>query len=103
MKKAAVIGLAALALGAVVFYLTRPEPRPWTTSSEEALAEFQKGLEAEMKLYHGEAIDHFLRALELDPSFVAPTIWLASKSMGEEGKAAKARLKEVDLEELSPR
>jgi tetratricopeptide (TPR) repeat protein len=59
----------------------------WTSSSEEAVREFELGLDSRMKLYGVEAREHFERALELDPSFVAAKLALirysASKERGE--------------------
>ena len=48
----------------------------WTSSSEEAIREFESGLESRMKLYAGEANEHFERALELDPDFVVAKLQL---------------------------
>ncbi|MCB1057156.1 MAG: hypothetical protein KDD11_16765 [Acidobacteria bacterium] len=50
--------------------------RPWTTDSPAALAAFEQGLEAEMKLYAADAAKSYFEALDLDPSFVAPRIFL---------------------------
>lgn len=69
MRRALVLILiaAAAVLGAVLL-LRRAAP-VWTTSSPAALAEFERGLEAEARYYHAEALAHFQRAVELDPDF----------------------------------
>jgi Flp pilus assembly protein TadD len=52
-----------------VVLLSRPKPE-WTTASPQALAEFEKGLDALQKVYYNEAAKHFEKALQLDPGFV---------------------------------
>jgi tetratricopeptide (TPR) repeat protein len=78
MRRRIWLGLAALAVAAAgigLFALGRaPEA---TTTSPEALAEFEAALEAEMKLYKREAIEHLERALELDPDFVLAKVMLS--------------------------
>ncbi len=64
-----------LAAAVVVFaigvtLLALPRAPEWTTSSPEALAEFEAGFEAEQKFYTEDALAHYARALELDPDFV---------------------------------
>ena len=61
--------LAIVVIAAAVVALTSKRPE-WTTSSPEALAEFQKGLDASDKLYYAEARAHFTKAVELDPNFL---------------------------------
>ncbi|MEJ2188860.1 MAG: tetratricopeptide repeat protein [Acidobacteriota bacterium] len=63
----AAVGVA-VAVGVTLVALPRaPE---WTTSSPEALAEFEAGDEAQQKVYLSDALEHFARANEIDPDFV---------------------------------
>ena len=67
--------LAVLAIGTTVVRLTSKRLE-WTTSSPEALAEFQKGLEAREKIYYDEARLHFSKAVDLDPNFLMAKYFL---------------------------
>jgi tetratricopeptide (TPR) repeat protein len=70
LGKRAVLIVGGLAVSVLVVWLAFANPhRDWTTSKPEALAEFEKGLDAQGKIYAQEAHAHFTRALELDPSF----------------------------------
>ncbi len=74
------LGLAALgaaaAATAVLVHLARERRGEWTTDSPAALAAFEEGLAARMKLYGRDAQAAFRRALELDPDFAAPRLML---------------------------
>ncbi len=101
----AVIVVLGIAAGIVYVESTnRPE---WTTSSPEALSEFQMAMDAMMKIYHTEARQHLERALELDPDFVMARIILAQEnaSMGHEESLEELRklVNSVDLSRLNPR
>lgn len=79
----------------------------WSTSSAEARAELERCLDARMKIYHGEAVEHCERALELDPDFTAAKLQLLL-SLGPAGpserrKALVNELEQADLERLTPR
>ena len=63
----AVAGLSLIAL---------PRSAEWTTSSDEALAEFEAGLDAEMKIYGMDAVRHFDRAVEIDSEFAVAKLRL---------------------------
>lgn len=66
--------------------LAHREPRQWTSDSDAALAEFQRGLEDAQRMYYDEAGDHFAHAAELDPDFlVAKQMALQAGAYGEEG------------------
>jgi tetratricopeptide (TPR) repeat protein len=94
--------LAALVVGAS-FLLFQKAP-VWTTDSPEALAEFQRGLEARMKMYQGEAAVHFARALELDPDFVAARlVYLGCCVDHEDRSKGIEEMRDVDASRLSPR
>jgi len=95
---------AVLVIGATVLALRAWQDRPeWTTDSDAALAEFRRGLDAEMKFYHPEAYRHFSRALELDPEFVAAQVLLARLAEPARRRALLERLSQADLERLTPR
>jgi tetratricopeptide (TPR) repeat protein len=99
---AVAVVLLVVVVGALVVFSGR---RPaWTTSSPQALAEFNKGLEALQKVYYNEAANDFKKALKLDPDFVAAKRFLltalqlpatdpqAKKLIGDLEKANLARL-----------
>ena len=97
----------AVAGGAIAAMVLLHRTSEWTTSSPEALREFQEGMNAEMKLYTREAIAHFKRAVELDPHFVMARLRLAQLAPGTSREEAVRKLHElldsVDLEPLTPR
>ena len=102
--------LAALLLGtgAIALIVGQRRQPEWTTSSPEALAEFRKGLEAEMKYYQDEALEHYRAAAELDPHFaVAKLKQMQFTKRDSEGKEEVERLvaelREVDLDRLNQR
>ena len=75
----------------------------WTTDSSQALEEFELGLDASMKLYHTDAEDHFRKAIELDPEFVAAKLRLLEYHDDEEERnEIISELREVDPERLTP-
>jgi tetratricopeptide (TPR) repeat protein len=75
----------------------------WTTDSPQALEEFELGLEASMKLYHADAAEHFRKAIELDPGFVAAKLRLLEYQQGEEERnEIISDLRQVDLERHTP-
>ncbi len=97
--------LLALALAAAglawLFAATRPE---WTTRSAAALAEFQKGREAQMKFYFTDAQAAYERALKLDPDFVAAKVALLDGDKSkEERRATTEELRAVDRSTLNAR
>ena len=66
MKAKVWIPLAVAALAAAgVGYTVLARGPEWTTSSPEALAEFQAGNDARMKYYFGDAIPHLEKAVQL--------------------------------------
>ena len=72
--------LAVVVLAAAVVALTAKRPE-WTTSSPAALAEFQKGLDANEKVYYDEARAHFAKAMEIDPNFIMAKYFLTESSI----------------------
>lgn len=71
-----IIGGAAI-LAVAFALLALPRGDGWSTSSTEALAEFEAAMDAQRKLYHEEERARLERALELDPDFVMPKLRLA--------------------------
>jgi tetratricopeptide (TPR) repeat protein len=99
-----ILALVALALGVTLFL--RRQPPEWTTGSRAALAEFQQGLDADMKFYHAEALAHFRRAAELDPSFAMAKLKqlsLLDFSEKDEIERLAAELRNINTENLTDR
>jgi tetratricopeptide (TPR) repeat protein len=94
-----------VAVGAALL-LSRHRPE-WTTTSPQALVEFQKGLDSLNKIYYNEAVQHFQKALELDPNFVAAKrfllVSLQRPSSDDEVKKLLAELGKADLSKLTNR
>jgi len=77
MKRLVILVLSVLVLVGVGMALMARKSEPeWTTSSEQARGEFERGLDSLMKFYYKEAMGHFEQALELDPSFAAAKVLL---------------------------
>jgi len=89
----AVALLAAVAVAGAL--LAHRGAREWTTGSEAALAEFRRGLEAQQKLHSDEAAEHFARAAELDPDFVAAKLFLLPVLGGAEHEDRRKELVEA--------
>jgi tetratricopeptide (TPR) repeat protein len=81
--------------------------REWTTSSRPALAEFQQGLQDEQKFFHREAAEHYARAAQLDPDFLAAKVRLVmslrKEMQSEKAKPVIADLRSRDLTRVPPR
>ena len=107
MKRGVWLAIAALVVVAAgVTLLALPSGPEWTTSSPEALAEFEAALDAQYKLYYDEAGEHYRRALELDPDFVMAKLNHSGYIRHDDPDAAKALREEVmaaDLDKLTPR
>ena len=102
---AVVVAVAAVAAFAV-WRVAENRRCEWTTSSPEALAEFDAAMEARMKVYYAEAQQHLARAVELDPDFVMAKVMLTSDTAkySEDGLTKlKELLAGVDLEALNER
>lgn len=101
----AAVAVAAAATAGIL--LAHRGERVWTTDSPAALAELERGLEEEQKLYREDAIEHYERALEIDPDFVAAKIFVLTRKgreLDEQRRAAiRADLTAVDRDRLSPR
>jgi len=93
----------AAAVAALVAFRSREKPE-WTTSSPEALKEFDQALDARMRLYGEEATEHFRRAVELDPNFVGARVLYAETVRDkEERDKVLAPLATMDLSDRSDR
>lgn len=101
---AAVVLTATVVTGAL---LAHRGDREWTTDSEAALAEFERGLEDHQRLYTAEAAEHFERAVELDPDFFAAKVMLLDRLQGRDDEARRAaieaELRAADRSRLNPR
>ncbi len=95
----ALIAIPLFAVG--VTLVARPRAQEWTTSSPEALAEFESGLEAQAKVYFAEAREHFGRALDLDPEFLIAKYRYATVLSEKDPQLAKAMFEEVATADLS--
>jgi tetratricopeptide (TPR) repeat protein len=83
-----------------------PRAPEWTTSSPEALAEFEAGQAAYNKIYRDEAHEHFKRAYELDPEFLVAKLRVARILRAEDPERADLLFSELlaaDLSKLTPR
>ena len=87
------IPIAVLLLlgGAAAAILHGRRAPQWTTRSPAALAELEKGFEAEMKYYGEDAREHYRRALALDPDFVIAKLRLLSATPAQD-KDTRQRL-----------
>lgn len=97
------IAIAALG-GVVVILLGRAVMSPggeWTTSSRAACVELESGLEAYRQLYVEQAIEHYGRALELDPDFVAAKLELAANLALAQPRRSRQLIREVEEADLT--
>ncbi len=95
----ALIAIPLFAVG--VTLVARPRAQEWTTSSPEALAEFEAGAEAQAKIYFAEAREHFGSALELDPDFLIAKYRYATALYEDDSEQAQELLDEVANSDLS--
>lgn len=107
MKRSLWLGLVAVAVvAAAVSIIALPKGPEWTTSSPEALAEFELALQAKMKLYQVDAMAHLEKAVELDPDFVMARLMLADYVRYTDRTKADelaAKVLEADVDSLRPR
>ncbi len=98
------VAAAVAAVALAVPYLLRRQAPAWTTSSPEALAAFEAGLDARMRFYIFDAAASFRKALELDPQFAAAKVQLAAVTVdGEERKRLRQELESIDVSRLNER
>ena len=107
VKVKVLVAVGLLLLVAVALLLLPARKPEWTTTSPQALAEFQQGLDSLQKIYYNEAARHFEKALESDPNFVvAKRFLLASEqrpSSDPEAKKLFADLQKADLSKVTER
>lgn len=93
-------------IAAGVTLVALPSAPEWTTSSADALAEFEAGEAALNKFYMTEALRHFERATEIDPGFLVAK-WRVTRLRLMEGADLPNRfvdeLMKADLSGLTPR
>jgi tetratricopeptide (TPR) repeat protein len=97
---------AVLVIAAGVTLVALPTGQEWTTSSPEALAEFEVAMEAQMKLYYEDVQRHIEKAVELDPDFVIAKLMSVDAAIREDEEQGKAFWDEVlatDTSKLTPR
>lgn len=100
-----VVILAGLAVSWLLIAQRQPE---WTTASADALGEFELGLEAQGKVYSAEALQHFSRAVALDPDFSMARLFQLitasdSKDASLDRTQARIHLEKTDPSGLKPR
>jgi tetratricopeptide (TPR) repeat protein len=107
MKRWIWLAVAAVVLiAAGVTLVALPKTPEWTTSSPEALAEFEAGTAAQNKVYLPEAFEHYRRAYELDPDFVIAKWRYAGFLLDRDQEQAERLFEElatVDISGLNPR
>ena len=104
MRKSWWIAVALVALIGVATWIQASRRGAWTTDSPAALAELEKGRQAQMKFYFKDAAAAYRRALELDPSFVAAKLGLLETELGkEERKTLIEDLRRADRSRLTER
>lgn len=98
------IAIALVAGGVWMLDATGDEDE-WSCEPEAARRELEAGLAANMRYYHGDALRHFERALELSPDCaMAQLVVLRGMPRGsEKRKELLAKLEQTDLGTLSDR
>lgn len=106
MKRWMWAALAALVvIAAGVSLIAVPKGPEWTSSSPEAVAEFQAGMDAAMKVYLDDAQRHYRHAVELDPDFVIANLFAIDGYRDDEERRAVmwSVIENADLSQLTPR
>ena len=78
---------AVVVVTAAVTLVALPKAPDWTSTSPEAVAEFQAGIDAAMKVYYDDAHNHYQRAFELDPDFVVANLFAIGTYGDDEAQA----------------
>jgi tetratricopeptide (TPR) repeat protein len=97
---------AGVMAAAAVTLVALPEGTEWTSDSPEAIAEFQAGIDAQMKIYLADSVRHFRRAVELDPDFVMANLSALesyARENPEKAEAMWAKVENADLDKLTMR
>lgn len=96
--------LAAVAALFGGWWMMRSPDPGWTTTSGDALDAFEDGVVALNKYYPEEAVEHFRRALELDPEFAMAKLKLAmTLGRSDERERLYEELGRTDLSRLTER
>jgi Flp pilus assembly protein TadD len=106
MKRWMWLSAAGFVVAAVAVTLVAlPKEPEWTSDSPEAIAAFQAGMDAAMKVYYEDARDYYRRAVELDPDFVIANLHAIDMYSDDEEKQAAmwAKVETADLSQLTPR
>jgi tetratricopeptide (TPR) repeat protein len=106
MKRWMWLSLAAVVVAAVAVTLVAlPKAPDWTSTSPEAVAAFQAGMDAQMKVYYEDSRRNFQRAVELDPDFVIANLMAIDMYRDDEEKVAAmwSKVENADLTKLTPR
>lgn len=89
-----VVGLL-LAVAIVGGLSLRRRHASWTAASPAALHEFEQGLEAELKFYREDAVQHYRKALELDPNMVMAQLRLFTQTPVRDKEEAARQIEEL--------
>jgi tetratricopeptide (TPR) repeat protein len=102
MKRWIWLAMAAMmVIGVGMTLVALPSDQEWTTESADALAEFEAGMAAQMKLYHDDAGKHFSRAAELDSDFVMAKLMCVEPTMRKDEEKGKALFEEALVVDMS--
>lgn len=105
-RKTLFILIAVVVVAVAVGLFARPRQAEWTTTSPQALHEFQAAMEAGQKLYTQDARDHLEKALQLDPNFIVAKVRMADLCRHDDEARADKLMEEVkaaDISHLTPR
>jgi len=96
---------AVVVIAAGVTLIALPKSPDWTSDSPEAVAAFQAGMDAQMKVYYEDAWRNFQRAVELDPDFVVANLLAINTYRDDEEKcdALWSKVESADVTLLTPR
>jgi tetratricopeptide (TPR) repeat protein len=96
---------AVVVIAAGVSLVALPEGQEWTSKSPEAVAEFQTGMDAAMKIYYDDAQRHYRRAVELDPDFVIANLFAIDGARDDKElvESMWSKVEQADLSKLTPR
>ena len=103
MKRIWIVVVALIGvLAGGIFLGSRLNRSSWTTDSNAARQEFEKGLAAEMRYYGADARVHFERAIELDPDFLIAKLAVLEYENDKHRRAElHTELTQAPLEKLS--
>src|SRR5690606_28835679 len=104
MRRAEAVAVILAVAAGTLSWLRASTRREWTTDSKAALVEYERGRQAHMRFYFADARAAYLRALDLDPGFVAAKIALLDSEVDRDERARLIdELRAVDRETLTER